>query len=488
MRQRLIFFTCCMMTLIFGALMLIPGFVDLQTDNEISAQCFFICGTFTILIGALGALLSYQPFEEKPGVKEMFALTSLIWMTMSFIGALPLYFSGFSISFTDAFFESVSGFTSTGATILTNLESYPKGLLLWRAMTQWVGGLGIIILAIAILPMLQIGGMQLFATENSDTSGKNAPFIATQMKNIILLYLALSFVCAFCLYIAGMSPFDAAAHMMAAVSTGGFSTYDTSIGHFSGNQAILWILTFFMTISSLPLVFTLALLSGHWEKVKNDTQVKFFLGLLIVLIIPIAIGMQWLLPDFQNLGQTLGIFAFQTVSIISTTGFVYEDYTAWGPFFVTFFLFLTAIGGCTGSTAGGIKIFRFAILFKMLRRHLQLMLTPHAVIIPRYNDKPVTENIIIGVTAFLTLFLTVAVFSTLILSLTGLDFITSFSASLTCLSNVGPGIGSLIGPDQTFAVLPDTAKWVLSAVMILGRLEMMTIIVLFLPALWKRRS
>ncbi len=488
MRLRFIFFVCCVMIAFFGALMFIPGFIDSITGSDETSEVFFSCGVLTLLGGAFGALLFYQSVLEAPRMKEMFILTSSVWFSVAFCCALPFYFSDISISLTDAFFESVSGFTSTGATVLTGLETYSKGFLLWRAMTQWIGGLGIIILAIAILPMLQIGGMQLFATENSDNSGKNAPLVAIKMKNIILIYLSLSILCAFFLFVAGMTPFEAITHMMATVSTGGFSTYDTSIGHFEGNNTILWILTFFMTICSLPFVFISALVNRQWEKVRNDTQAKTFLFLLFFLILPISIGMYLFLPFFESFWDTLTIFAFQVVSIISTTGFVYENYTNWGPFFIAFFLFLTMIGGCTGSTAGGIKIFRFNILFKALRQHLQMMLTPHAVIIPRYNDKPITENIFISIIAFLTIFFLTATVSTLILSLTGLDFITSFSATLTCLANVGPGIGSIVGPDQNFSEISNIAKWVLSIVMILGRLEFMTIIVLFLPTLWKRRN
>lgn len=486
MRFSLVFFICAMMAMLFGFLMEIPAALDWLDGQIQSAFNFMACGLFIFTIGALGGVFSYRSWD-RPNIKEMFVITSSIWFTISFFAALPFYFSEPHFSFTNAFFESVSGFTGTGATIFAHLENLPRGLLLWRAMTQWIGGIGIVILAITILPVLHIGGMQLFATENSDNSAKDSPFVASKMKALLLTYLLLSVLCAGALYFSGMSLFDAIAHMMTTVSTGGFSTYDDSIGHFIHSPAMQWVLIVFMVIGSLPLVFVLAFLQRQWDRILQDEQVKTFLLLVLLLAVSVCLGMWYFMPAFSNLEETIRLFTFQLVSIISTTGFVIGNYEAWGAFFIAFFLFLTVVGGCTGSTSGGIKIFRFNILYKTVKRHLLLMLTPHAVIIPRYNNKPVTDEITIGVFSFLSLFFSVLILSTLCLTLTGLDFMTAFSGSLTCISNVGPGMGHLIGPDKTFALLPDAAKWILSIVMLLGRLEFIAITVLLLPQLWKRR-
>ena len=483
MRLSLIFFICGIINILLGALMLIPGIVDYFSNQPQNGESFLLCSLGLAFFGAVISALSYRDWVEKPTLKEMFIITSSSWFWVGLMSAVPFYFSGLDLSFTDAVFESISGLTTTGATIFVHVDSLPAGLLLWRALLQWIGGIGIVILAITILPILRIGGMQLFATESSDSSGKDSPFVALKLRRFIYAYIFVTCLCLWALYAAGMSFFDAVAHALTCVSTGGFSTHDLSIGYYN-SPLIEWIIIFFMTIGGLPLAVIVALCEGQWEKVKSNAQAKTYLKVLISLIIPISILMWAMMPLFANFSYTLRTFAFHAISIITSTGYVTENYTLWGPFFIVLFFFLTVVGGCTGSTTGGIKIFRFSILSRALKRHLTLMVSPHAVVVPRYNDKPVTDDIMLGVLSFLTIFSLSTIVCTLGLSLTGLDLITSLSGTLTAISNVGPGIGNLIGPDKSFILLPAPAKWLLAIAMMLGRLEFMTIVVLFLPKLW----
>ncbi len=484
MRYRFVLFMCGMMTMLFGGFMMFPAFVDLWHDDVQNARIFFECAFFVLFMGAGIVWITKQEIHEKLSPQEMFLTTSSLWLCAAFISAIPLYLSPGCAGFTDAFFEAMSGLTTTGATTYTRLDTLPKGVLLWRAMTHWIGGIGIVVLAISIMPALRIGGMQLFATENSDKYGKDSPFLATKIKAILLLYLGISVLCAGLLYGAGMNGFDAVAHMMACVSTGGFSTHDASIAFFN-NKTIDWILIFFMLLSSLPFMFTLAFLTGKWDRVRQDTQVKSYMLMLFFFIVPLAFIM-WQTTLFDTFEEALRQMAFAVVSLVTTTGFVLDNYDLWGPFFVAFFFFLLGIGGCTGSTSGGIKMFRFNIIFKTLRRHLRMMIMPHAVIVPQYNNKPVTDEVINSVMVFMTAFILTVVLGTIGVAATGMDLTTALSGTLSSIANVGPGVGTVIGPDRTFAAIPDAGKWILSLVMMLGRLEFMTVTVLLLPTLWKR--
>lgn len=485
MRLSLILFICGILSLFMGFSMLIPAAADFLSGSSQDANVFLLCALGVAFFGMAMSALSYRNWEERPSLKEMFVTTSTIWFWIGLISAVPFYFSDADISFTDAVFESVSGLTTTGATILANIDFLPKGFLLWRAMLQWIGGIGIVILAITILPILRIGGMQLFTTESSDSSGKDSPFVTSKLRRFIYVYIFITCLCIWSLFAAGMSLFDAVAHALTCVSTGGFSTHDLSVAYFK-SPLIEWILMFFMTVGGLPLAFVAAFCDGQWKKMKNNTQVKEYFLTLVTLILPVAILMWCFMPQFSSFLYTVRTLGFHVISTITTTGYVTENYAAWGPFFVIFFFFLLPVGGCTGSTTGGIKIFRFSILACALKRHLTLMVSPHAVIFPRYDEKAVTDDIMFSVMSFITIFFLTTIICALGLSLTGLDIITSLSGTLTAIANVGPGLGHLIGPDKSFTLLPSTAKWLLSVVMILGRLEFMTIVVLFLPKLWSK--
>ncbi len=485
MRLSLIFSILGMMTMLFGGLMMFPFFIDWLRQNESSACVFFYSGFGCIFTGACLVYFSKRPWERHLLPKEKFLITSSLWLCATFIGAIPLFFSAPFHSFTDAFFETMSGLTTTGATILQNIEISSEGVLLWRALMQWIGGIGIVIFAISVMPFLRIGGLQLFATENSDKSEKGSPFLSTKIKGILGLYILISCICYIALYIAGMSWFDALVHMMSCVSTGGFSNYNNSIAHFQ-NPTIDWILIFFMTLCSLPFVFLLSIVFGKWKKTKDETQAKIFLTFIAFISLAISIYL-WTTGYFNNFSTAIRNTTFSIVSIVSTTGYVLQDYTLWGSFCIAFFFFYLWVGGCRGSSSGGIKAFRFIIIFEVLNKHLQTMILPHAVIVPRYNNKPVTDDIINSVMVFFSAFVLIIILGTLGVTMTGVDFVTALSGTMAAISNVGPGIGTTIGPDKTFALLPPMAKWILSFVMMLGRLEFMTIFVFIFPSVWYKK-
>ena len=486
MRLSLIVFLCAVMSIFWGFLMLIPACIDYLYGDLPNARIFFLCALGTACLGALTAAFSYRKWQEKSTLKEMFFMTSSVWITLSFLAAIPFYFSSMGLSFTDSVFESVSGLTTTGATILAHIDNAPKGFLLWRAMLQWVGGIGIVILAITLLPILRIGGMQLFSTESSDSSEKDTPSVVSKLKRFILAYFFLSCLCSFAFWVCGMDPFDAIAHMMTCISTGGFSTHDASMAYFN-SSAILWMATLFMGIGGIPLAIIVNFLDGQWQKIKEDSQTRTYLITLFILIVPLSVLSWALLGLFPSFFKSIEMIAFHVVSIMTTTGYVAQNYALWGSFFAMFFFLLTASGACTGSTSGGIKIFRFSILAKAIKRHLTLMVSPHAIVVPRYNDKPITDDVMLSVSSFFTIFLLVTLSCALGLSMCGLDVITSLSGSLTAVANVGPGLGNLIGPDKSFFMLPGAAKWLLSVAMLLGRLEFMTVLVLLLPKVWSKK-
>ncbi len=485
MRFGVIFFIVSFTSLICGMAMFIPAALDFYMGNEQSAYRFCLSGGITVLISMLGLIMT-EMRQAPLKTKEMFLTTTLTWTFFALFSALPFYLSPYKIPLTDALFESMSGLTTTGSTVLSGLDYFSHGLLLWRSMTQWLGGLGIVILAITVLPALHIGGMQFFNTESSAQSERDLPTVAQSMRAILYYFLCLSVLCALCLWLAGMSVFDAVNHAMTTISTGGFSTHDTSIAYFNSPK-IEWILTFFMTISGLPLLLGLLIITRQWPQITQNVQIKTFLIFLFLTITLLSVT-RWHLTGFapESLGDIIRSTAFAVVSVVTTTGFVSDNYQLWGTFAITFFLFLLVSGSCTGSTAGGIKMFRLTVILKTVGVRIRTLIQPHGVFVPRYGNRAISDDVLISVLVFIGLFLISAVICTLILSLTGLDLITSLSAAFSSIANVGPGLGSVIGPDKTFIFLPDTAKWVLILAMMMGRLEFISVIVLFSPFLWKK--
>ncbi len=466
--------------MIVAAVMLLPAMVDYSVGND-DWRVFAVSALGTGFIG--GSLyLTNRGYRDTLSLRQtfMFTVTSYVFTVVA--TAVPMHLSPMNMSFADAIFEASSGLTTTGSSVLTGLDSAPPGILLWRALLNAMGGIGIVVLALAILPMLRIGGMQLFRTESSDTTEKMLPR-ATQLAAVIsAIFGALVLACAFCFYIAGMSGFDAICHAMATIATGGFSTHDASFGYYD-SPTIEFICIVFMCAGSLPLILYFRIFRGDPGLILRDTQVRVFF--IIVLCVTATLAIWLSLTKEMSLLTALRYSSFNVVSVISTTGFATADYGAWGNFSICVFFMLLPVGGCTGSTAGGIKIFRFQIFYETTRVQLRQLLQPNGVFVPRYNGKPITDSLAASVMSFFLLFALTFMVVALILSLYGLDFLTSMSSSAQALANVGPGLGQVVGPAGNFSSLPDGAKWVLSFAMILGRVELFTFLVLFTPAFWR---
>lgn len=462
-------------------LMLVPMLADLVVQS--GDWTAFLSGA--VITGFCGGalMLANETDQRDLGQRETFMVTTLAWVVVSGFAALPFCFSQVEMSFTDAYFESMSGFTTTGSTVMVGLDSMPPGILLWRALTQWVGGVGIILTAVAILPFLRIGGMQLFRTESSDRSDKVMPRPGQTAVAIGEVYLLLTLLCAFAFSAAGMSPFDAITHAMTALATGGYSTHDASFGYFN-SPLIDWIGAIFMLAGSLPLLLYVSTVRGTGETIWRDTQVRAFLGFTAAVSIVMAI---WLSArgDYTFIGALRYTF-FSVASVISTTGFANIDYTLWAPFASMAFLILTFLGGCTGSTAGGIKMFRLQILVMLFRSQNRQTLYPHVAQTLRFGDRTVSREVVTSVTLFVFVYVATVLVGGLALTACGLDVVTALSSSATALGNVGPGIGSIVGPAGNFSTLPDGAKWILSLIMLLGRLELMTVLIMFSRDFWQR--
>ena len=481
MNYKPVLYVIGLLLMTLAVLMCIPLITNLILDTPSDHMTFTLSPLITF---SFGALLWRSCKVEYFGLhsREIFMLTNLSWVMVCIFGALPFIFET-NISFTDAFFESMSGITTTGSTVLVGLDYMNPGILMWRSVLHWFGGVGFIVMAVAVFPFLKVGGMRLFQSESSDWSDKAMPRSGVIAKRIVQVYLGLSALCAVAYYAGGMTIFEAINHAMATLSTGGFSTSDASMGHFT-SPAIHWTGTLFMLLGSLPFVLLVRAFSGNVEPLWQDSQVKGFLKLLVVVWIIMTV---WLMMnsdyDFFN---ALTLVAFNTTSVISTTGFALTDYSLWGGFAVTAFFLMTFVGGCSGSTTGGVKIFRFQLGLMLLNVQLKQLSHPRACFCMQYNGQPINSDIIRSFVAFTFFFLMLIGIMTLLLSLMGIDFITSLTGAVTAIANVGPGLGGVIGPAGNFAPLPDMAKWVLAVGMLMGRLEVITVLVLFTSAYWRR--
>jgi trk system potassium uptake protein len=469
--------------LIILALFMAPPMVADMAAGHRDWQVFLVAGAVTLFIGVSLVLMNRAPgFGELTG-RQAFILTTTVWLVMAAFAALPLAFSELQLSAADAVFEAMSGITTTGSTVIVGLDAAPPGILLWRATLQWLGGIGFIVMGVAILPILRVGGMQLVRTESSDLSEKILPRAAQVASAIGLIYFVLTLACATLYYIAGMTPFEAAAHSMTTLATGGYSTRDASIGGF-GSPAIETIAIVFMILGGLPFVLYIQTANGQLRPLFTDAQVRWFFGIVAAFVLTIA---SWLVlvEDYYGPLDALRYAAFNIVSLITTTGYASTDYGLWGAFPVAALFFLMAVGGCTGSTAGGIKIFRFTVLHATARNQFARLVRPHGVFVPMFNRRPLPDAAAIAVMAFVFMFGLSFSIVAVALSALGLDYLTAMSSSITALANVGPGLGDMVGPAGNFSTLPDAAKWILSFAMLLGRLELFTVLVLFTPAFWR---
>lgn len=460
--------------------MSLPALIDALTGHS-DWQVFLASAGLTMFIG-ISLILTMRGSDMTLGIREAFILTIGSWLGVTLFASLPFAFAELNLSFADAFFEAMSGITTTGATVIVNLDQAPPGILLWRALLQWLGGIGIIVTAVALLPMLKVGGMQLFRMESSDTTEKILPRTAQVSTAIGAIYFILTACCALAYWLAGMPGFDAVAHSMTTIATGGFSTSDNSIGVFK-KPSIEWIAVIFMIIGSLPFVLYLQAVRGRPMSLFRDSQVRWFLCLALLLVV-IVVLIVFTTQNFSTT-QSLRISAFNTVSILTGTGYSTASFDSWGPLALTIFFIIMFIGGCAGSTTCGIKIFRIQVLYETAAAQIRRLVQPHGIFIPYYNRSPITDEVAMSVMSFFFFYVLVFIILALGLSALGLDFLTALSGAATAISNVGPGLGPVIGPDGNFTTLPDAAKWLLSAGMLLGRLELFTILVLFAPAFWK---
>lgn len=464
-----------------GVAMLIPVLIDVGHDHP-DWIVFFASSLITVFVGVT-MWFTCRGAAARLGLREAFVLTSFVWIVAAGFAALPLYWSDLDLSYTDAYFEAMSGLTTTGSTVIVGLDHAPPGLLFWRSILQWLGGLGIVLMAVAVLPMLKIGGMQLFRAEAFDTPDKILPRAAQLAGTLIAVYASITGACAVSYMIAGMEAFDAFAHAMTTVATGGYSTKDASIAYFD-SPAIEWIGTFFMIAGSLPFLLYIQAVRGNPHRLVRDDQVRAF---FIILAGMILLG--WLAENqvaFADPATRFREAAFNITSIMTGTGYTSTDFGLWGPFATGVFLVAMFIGGCSSSTTCGIKIFRFVVMFENIRQHARRVVYPSGIFVMRYNGRPLSDGVSAAVLTFVFLYLASFAVLAVALNLTGLAPMTAISGAATAISNVGPGLGPEIGPAGNFAGLPDLAKWLLAAGMLLGRLEILTVLVLFLPAFWHR--
>ena len=474
---KTVFFTLGILQIILGIFMLIPVIVQF-VYNQLDSS-FFGSSIVTIIFGTL-FFLSNLDHDKRLNLQQAFLLTALSWLSISLFGSLPFVFSNVEFSFTNAFFESMSGITTTGSTIIPNLESIPKGILFWRAILQWLGGIGVIVMAITLMPIMNVGGMQLFQISNSDSSEKILPKSKEIALRLIYIYSGLTALCALSYKILGMNIFDSLTHSMTTIATGGFSNYNDSIGFFNSISIEISAMIFII-LGSLPFIAYIKFLSGNNKILISDVQIKTFIKIIIFSIIILSIYLSFVNPNQINLRS---IF-FNVISILTGTGYVNAQYDNWGSFPIILFLALMFIGGCAGSTTCGIKIFRIQILYSFIVNQLKKIIYPKGIFVLKYDQNPVDNKFISSIISFIYLYLVIFFTITALLSLSGLDFITAISGAATSISNVGPGLGSIIGPNGNFSSLPDISKWILSLGMILGRLELFAILVLFLPSFWR---
>ena len=463
-----------------GLSMLAPMALDLWVGNSHSGV-FAEAALITFLTGVFMAITCANSVDGGIGTRQTFVLTTGVWAVLPLFGALPFLFGATEASVTDAYFEAMSGLTTTGSTVFSGLDDLPAGLLLWRSMLQWFGGIGIIIVAMVFLPELRVGGMQIFRSEAFETDGKVLPRAAEIASRISIVYVGLTCACALSYFIAGLPVFDAVNHALTTVSTGGFSTGDASFGAHQGTPE--YVASVFMVLASLPFVRYVQILAGTSRPFLNDSQIRTFLVLNAVLIV--AITVYRLVANGDNFSHSLREATFNITSIITGTGYASVDYQLWGTFPVAVFFFVGLIGGCAGSTCCSVKVFRYQLLVGAVANQIRRIHSPHGVFLLKYEGRTVTEDVISSVMALLTMFVVTLGVVAVLLSATGLDFVTAVSGAATAIANVGPGLGPIIGPSGNFGPLNDAAKWILAFAMLAGRLELMVVFVLFTSRFWR---
>ncbi|MEM7061163.1 MAG: TrkH family potassium uptake protein [Pseudomonadota bacterium] len=469
------------LTAALGIAMVVPTILDL-VDEHPSWRGMLIAAFLTFVAGLALTLLTSRDREAGMTRHQAILLTVLVWVVLPIFGALPFVFAEPKAAYTDAFFEAMSGLTTTGATVFEDLDEAARGMLLWRAMLQWFGGVGIVVVAMVFLPVLKIGGMQFFRSESFDLFGDILPRAAEAALELSYIYVFLTVAC-ICGYAAtGMTTFDAICHAMTTVSTGGMGNYDTSFGAFG--PATQYVAIVFMALAAVPFLRLMQLAKGQPKGLLQDAQIR---GFLTVIAIVASMMVLWqVFSDGRSLEPAIRAALFNTTAILTGTGYASEDFNAWGGFPVALFFFLALIGGCAGSTSCSAKIFRYQILLAALWSQLRRIHAPHGVYPLRYQGRRVDADVLSSVMGYFLVFAGALAVWAVLLSMTGLDTLTSISGAVASLANVGPGLGETIGPAGNYATLPDSAKWILSTGMVLGRLEFMSVLVLLTPVFWQR--
>tara|TARA_B100001248_G_scaffold64627_1_gene45143 strand:+ start:18951 stop:20411 length:1461 start_codon:yes stop_codon:yes gene_type:complete len=478
--NKTVFFLIGILLIVLGGSMLAP--YALQIIFNEGSHSFISASFVTIFIGVLFILANLEK-EFKLNLRQTFLFSSLAWIMVAIFGSLPFLLSTQDFTFSEAFFESMSGITTTGATIISDLDNSPKSILFWRAIMQWLGGIGIVVMAITILPLLKVGGMQLFKMEGPDSTEKILPRTIEVATIIISTYIILTILCGFFYWCFGMSIFDSVSHAMTTIATGGFSTHNDSIGFFKSSNIEI-VASIFIILGSIPFISYLRFSQGNRKVFFQDVQIK---GLIYLLIVSITVMFFYLIfINYEsNIFDKIRISSFNVISILSGTGYVTDDFGLWGKFSLIFFLLLMFIGGCAGSTACGIKIFRLQMLLIFLKNQIKKLISPNTVIITKYNNQKISDQYLNSVIIFIFTFLFIFLIITMLLSISGLDFITSISGAASSISNVGPGLGDIIGPNGNYKDVPDISKWILSLGMLLGRLELFAVLVLLFPSFWR---
>ena len=474
---KTVFFTLGILQIILGVFMFIPVIAQI-IYSEVDSS-FVGASLITMIFGSL-FFLSNLNHDKKLNLQQAFLLTSLSWLSVAIFGSIPFIFSMIDLSITDAFFESMSGITTTGSTIISNLENTPKSILLWRAILQWLGGIGIIIMAITLMPLMNVGGMQLFKISSNDSSEKILPKSKEIALRLIFIYTGLTTLCGITYRVFGMNNFDSLTHSMTTIATGGFSNYNESIGYFNSIPIEVSSMIFII-LGSLPFIAYIKFISGDKKILISDIQIRMFIKIILVSIIILSI---YVILN-ENIQFSLRYISFNVISILTGTGYVNAEFDGWGNFPLILFLVLMFIGGCAGSTTCGVKVFRIQILYLFFSNQLKKIIYPRGIFVIKYDENIINDKFLASIISFIYFYFVIFFILTALLSLSGLDFITSISGAATSISNVGPGLGSLIGPNGNFSLLPDVSKWILSLGMILGRLELFAILVLFLPSFWR---
>ncbi len=481
LNSRFILLVLGLLLVVEGVFMVLSGGIS-WLFGEFDLPYHFISAAICIGLGGVTAGMNWNA-PKKIGKREGYLIVTLVWVVFSLFGLLPFWLSGAIPSFTDSFFETMSGFTTTGSSILNDIEALPHGLLFWRSLIQWLGGMGIIVLSLAILPILGVGGMQMFVAEvPGPAPDKLHPRITETAKRLYGIYVMFTFAEAILLYFGGMTPFDAICHSFTTMATGGYSTKQASMAYFS-SPYLQYVVVLFMFIAGANFTLSYSALHGRFKKVIKDEEFRYYLGFVLVISIIVG-GVLYYTDSSMGIERAWRDGVFQVVSIITTTGYATADYLLWVPFLSIIIFLLMFLGGSAGSTGGGIKIVRIVLLMKNSLFELKRLVHPNAVIPVRYNTRAVGQGIVINVLAFIVFYMMIVGVSTVIMSIMGFDLNTAFGAVATSIGNIGPGLGD-VGPALNFYQVPGFGKWFLSFLMLIGRLELFTVILLFSPYFWK---